>query len=880
MKKSERQRILSWASTAICIWATLVVAPIVYGATINVPAGGDFQQVLANAQPGDTIVLEAGATYTGNFTLPLKSGDSWITILSSQLGSLPAAGRRVTPLDNRSMPRLMCSDCPVLQTAPGAHHYRFVGIEFSPTPGKYAYDLIALGSAYATTEAQQAHHIEFDRVYAHGDSVSGGKRGISLQSAWTSIKNSYFSDFKSDSQDAQAICGWNGPGPYRIENNYLEASGENILFGGSAPSIQGLVPSDIVVVNNHFRKPPEWAGVWMVKNLLEMKSAQRVTIWGNVFENNWPSAQNGFAILFTVRTCEGGDSPWSTVRDVTFTYNRLSNIESGVNILGQDNVRGGCGGGIAGQTSNITIANNVFEAKATTFKLIESAKNIFIDHNTTFSSQAALMMDGRPSDRVMYTNNLQAYGGYGIFGTNEGSGSAAVGYYLGNSVVRRNVFFGVPGSGTPNYPYDNAFLSSPDAVGFRDLPGADYSLISSSPYKQTGLDGMDPGVDMAGLTAATGGVVAGNPQPAGDCFPSATPTAEPMGANGGSGLAAITAGAGCPWTAVSNADWITITSASSGHGSGTVEYTVGANNSDHQRIGTVTLAGHSLSVVQERGDCSYSTSPAAQTFGAVTNTTSSFSVATESECNWTATSNDGWISVYWNVLRTGAGAVFVALSNNGGPNARRGTVTVGDKTYAVIQEGTAGSFSISPTAHAIEAAGGPGTIGVTCSAGCAWTAASNANWITIRSGSSGSGSGVVSYTVAANSSSSPRTGTVAVAGQTLTVTQAGMACSFSISLTAQAVEAAGGPGTIGVTCSAGCAWTAASNANWITISSGSSGSGSGAVSYTVAANSSSSPRTGAATIAGQTFTVTQDRANDRALVRRIPDPVRAQGLTR
>jgi hypothetical protein len=880
MKKSERQRILRWASTAICIWAPLVVAPILHGATVNVPAAGDFQQALVNAQPGDTIVLEAGATYTGNFTLPLKSGDSWITILSSQLASLPAAGRRVTPLDSGSMPRLVCSDCPVLQTAPGAHHYRFVGIEFSPTPGKYAYDLITLGSPSATSEEQQAHHIEFDRVYAHGDSVSGGKRGISLQSAWTTIKNSYFSDFKSDTQDAQAICGWNGPGPYRIENNYLEASGENILFGGSAPSIQGLVPSDIVVVNNHFRKPPEWAGVWMVKNLLEMKSAQRVTIWGNVFENNWPSAQNGFAILFTVRTCEGGDSPWSVVRDVTFTYNRLSNIESGVNILGQDNVRSGCGGGIAGQTSNITIANNVFEAKAITFKLVESAKDIFIDHNTTFSSQAALMADGRPSDRVMYTNNLQAYGGYGIFGTNEGSGSPAVGYYLGNSVVRRNVFFGAPGGGIPNYPYDNEFLPTADAVGFQDLPAADYSLDSSSPYKQMGLDGMDLGADMAGLTAATGGVAAGNPQPAGDCFPSATPTAEPMGANGGSGLAAITAGAGCPWTAVSNADWITITSASLGHGNGTVEYTVGANNSDHQRIGTVTLAGHSLSLVQGRSGCSYSTSPAAQTFGAVTNTTSSFSVATESECNWTATSNDGWISVYWNVLRTGAGAVFVALSNNDSPNARRGSVTVGDKTYLVTQEGMAGALSISPAAQAIEAAGGPGAISVTCSAGSAWTVASYASWITISSGTSGSGSGVVGYTVAANSSSDARTGTVAVAGKILTVTQAGMACSLSISPTAQAIEAAGGPGTISVTCSTGCAWTVASNANWITINSGSSRSGSGVVSYTVAANSSSSPRTGTATVAGQTVTVTQEMANDRGLVRRIPVPVRAQGLTR
>src|SRR5438876_627593 len=48
------------------------------GATINVPAGGNFQTALNNAQPGDQIVLAAGATYTGNFTLPVKTGSSWI----------------------------------------------------------------------------------------------------------------------------------------------------------------------------------------------------------------------------------------------------------------------------------------------------------------------------------------------------------------------------------------------------------------------------------------------------------------------------------------------------------------------------------------------------------------------------------------------------------------------------------------------------------------------------------------------------------------------------------------------------------------------------------------------------------------------------------
>src|SRR6185295_19787625 len=138
--------------------------------------------------------------------------------------------------------------------------------------------------------------------------------------------------------------GWNGPGPFQIENNYLEAAGENLLFGGSDPSIPDLVPSDIEIKRNHFAKPLVWrmaqaghdAKAWTVKNLLELKNARRVLVDGNLFEHNWVQAQNGFAILFTVRN-QNGRAPWSVVEDVTFSNNVLRGTAQGVNILGHDN---------------------------------------------------------------------------------------------------------------------------------------------------------------------------------------------------------------------------------------------------------------------------------------------------------------------------------------------------------------------------------------------------------------------------------------------------------------------------------------------------------------------------------------------------------------
>jgi len=169
----------------------------------------------------------------------------------------------------------------------------------------------------------------------------------------------------------------------------------------------------------------------------------------------------------------------------------------------------------------------------------------------------------------------------------------------------------------------------------------------------------------------------------------------------------------------------------------------------------------------------------------------------------------------------------------------------------------AGSYAISPTSRSFAATGGTGTVTVTAPAACAWRAVSNNSWITVTAGGSGSGPGTVSYSVAANNSPIALNGTVAIAGQTFTISQAGNGCSYSISPTSQSFTPAGGTGSVTVTALAGCAWTAASNNSWITVTAGGSGSGPGTVSYSVAANSSLIPQTGTITIAGQRFIITE-----------------------
>ena len=147
---------------------------------------------------------------------------------------------------------------------------------------------------------------------------------------------------------------------------------------------------------------------------------------------------------------------------------------------------------------------------------------------------------------------------------------------------------------------------------------------------------------------------------------------------------------------------------------------------------------------------------------------------------------------------------------------------------------------------------------MTTQPGCAWTAASQAEWIAITAGGSGSGNGRVEVAIAANPGGA-RSGTATIAGQTYTVNQAAAAapCTYAIAPQTLSVTASGGATGVDVTTQAGCAWSAVSQVPWITMTAGASGSGTGRVELTIAANTGLA-RTGTVTIASQTFTVTQD----------------------
>jgi hypothetical protein len=480
------------------------------GKTIAVAAGGDLQAALDGAQPGDAITLAAGATFRGPFVLPNKPGSGWITVRTSAPDSSLPPGTRVTPAHAALMPRLVAASGSVITTAPGAHHYRFIGLEISPARGTYLRNLVFLGSPDGSA-AGLPHDIVFDRCYLHGDPSKGTRRGIALNSRATAIIDSHLADFKVVGADSQAICGWNGPGPFKIVNNYLEGAGENVMFGGGDPTIHGLVPSDIEIRRNHFAKPlswkighPEYAGTpWTVKNLFELKNAQRVLIEGNLFERNWAHAQAGFAVLFKSAN-EEGRAPWSVTQDIYFRNNIVRHSASGMKVSGID-----ASGGQ--RTSRIAIRNNLFTdiggprwgGGGRLFEFREGTADVVVERNTAFQTGAIIIAEGAPHAGFVYRYNIAPHNEYGVKGAGSGVGLSTLARYFPGAVFEGNVLTGRPDF-RRLYPPGNHFPATLEAAGLRDLAARDYRPTFSSRHKRAAVGGTDIGADLDALELSLG----------------------------------------------------------------------------------------------------------------------------------------------------------------------------------------------------------------------------------------------------------------------------------------------------------------------------------------------------------------------------------------
>lgn len=499
----------AFISPTVVLAATLPIAPQTFattyspptGQTITVPAGGNLQTALNNAQLGDTIVLQAGATYTGPFTLPAKTGSGWIYVVSSNYSSLPAPGTRISPSDAANMPKILGpAYSNALVTVANSNHFRFVGIEFAPVSGAFVYTLIRIGNA-DPTPATLPTHIVFDRCYIHADSIQSDRRGVEMDGAYVAVIDSYISGFREAGADSQALWAYNTTGPLKIVDDYIEAAGENVLIGGADSKASSLIPSDIDIENNYFYKPLSLIGTsYDVKNLLELKDAKRVLVSGNTFQNSPMAAQNGFGLLITPRN-QDGTAPWSTTTDISVVGNTFMNVGEGMNIAGFDsNYLSYATTNPTVMTERLLIRNNLIEvtglggADGRTFQIVDGGSNYTIDHNTIINTATGpsdiIFADSSsmPVTNFVFTNNLFTPTAYGVIGG--GVGTAALNANFSNWTFQKNA---LTGQNASSYPAGNFFPANITDVQFTNYAGGDYALATSSPYKNAGTDGQDIG---------------------------------------------------------------------------------------------------------------------------------------------------------------------------------------------------------------------------------------------------------------------------------------------------------------------------------------------------------------------------------------------------
>ena len=493
--------------------------------------GTELQNALDDAQAGDTIELEAGATFRptpaeGSFVLRNRSipPGQWVIVRSSSRafdpgGQIPP-NRRVTPADAKLMPQLRVSRrVPVIRAAAGAHGYRLVGLDIGVDPGTNSAALVELGGGDDTSVTTEPSDIVIDRSYLHGNDAGNFRRGVAMNGARLAVIESHLENFHDDSSDSQAILGWNGPGPFKIVNNFLEAAGENVMFGGADPRVADLVPSDIEVRRNLMTKRVSWKAAKVpVKNAFELKSARRVLIAGNVFENVWASGQDGTAIVLK-STNQDGRCPQCVTEYVTFEHNVVRNAASGLLINAAET--GKQGAELPRRVNHVRIHNVAFLNIGSSewggggklFRIFGGVSDVSIQHVTSTSNPRGILdardtRDANPN--LVFGYNLVERQWYGI-GAGGDEGVPTLARNFPQAVYKQNVIVNTSKSTDQaisdaalkgKYPPQTMIARGWDEVAFQ---AGTQRLSPGSPFRRVGDDGRDIGVDWDALENAQAG---------------------------------------------------------------------------------------------------------------------------------------------------------------------------------------------------------------------------------------------------------------------------------------------------------------------------------------------------------------------------------------
>lgn len=565
--------------------SAITTYPSITGNTYNATCG-TFQAQLNAAAAANTalnhqVILATGTTCTGPYVLPSHIGTGWIVVRGPNLASLPPQGTRVSPSDTALMPRVIGHDLQnsggiVFNAATGANRYRFVGLEVRENPAEDngTNNWIQLGRrSDLANPATNTGYFVFDRMVIR-DTTASHNSGRAI-SAWQdngvfAMLDSYCAGIKASGKEVQCFQADTNRGPILLQNNFLEAAGENtMLCGGIDPNADADLPRDVVFRRNTYQINAAWintelqAGHYVVKSLFELKCGVRVLVEGNTFENaGWDGV--GFSFRLTVRNIFGGGT-FSDISDLTIRYNLIRHVTNWIQFLPNDDqgasfptnhmkriliehnlvydLGWSCqSGGVCGSLYRISSGGNT-SGGVSSSGCSDPNPNCKIDdltirHNTVDDINVAelCVMQVGPSPRINvnldYRDNLvNRNNGSGVYDCNvnnlKGTNKLTEAWpgptwtWVNNIHAWNTSGSGGSGESFASYPQGNGNQYFANASSFLWVSKAarDYTLQAGSPALNTASDNTNVGVNFVLYNAARAG--AGPP-------PDTTPPAIPL----------------------------------------------------------------------------------------------------------------------------------------------------------------------------------------------------------------------------------------------------------------------------------------------------------------------------------------------------------------
>jgi hypothetical protein len=268
------------------------------------------------------------------------------------------------------------------------------------------------------------------------------------------------------------------------------------------------VPSDIIIRRNHIAKPAAWkTASWLVKNLVEFKNGRRILIEENLIEGNWVQGQQGYAIVLTPRSEWGGCKDWCVIEDLTFRWNHVRRTGSALNLAGRSDPD------LVKASTRFLFEHNLWDEINTGIYngngriwLLQSngLADVTFSHNTGFGTDMTVLFCDSEARVEIEDNILSTTVGYGLWScAGKPSGTQAISYHVQDWRYLRNVTINVNATGQPT----GNFYTTLAGTGFVSPGTRDWTLAATSPYKGTGENGTDPGVDYRGLMSKLSGVV-------------------------------------------------------------------------------------------------------------------------------------------------------------------------------------------------------------------------------------------------------------------------------------------------------------------------------------------------------------------------------------